>query len=124
MRRIANIRVPTGSAFFMALAFSFRRADPNWSKKLTPVLSEARRLVSTLLGLDSTFLKMLAETKCLTECQTDEISRICSGEGKTEATKRLFKFLTIRPTPYFDTFCNVLGEVHHGEALRSLLLKG
>ncbi|XP_065839703.1 uncharacterized protein [Oscarella lobularis] len=97
-------------------------ADPNWRKRLTPVLSDAVTLVSTLLGPDSTFLETLAQTDCLTEGQSDEISRICGREGQTQAARYLFGILRRRPKPYFDIFCDLLGKVDQGEHLRRLLV--
>ena len=99
-------------------------ADPNWRKRLIPKLSEAIELASNLLGPDSTFVEKLAQAECLSAGHANEISRICSREGQTQAARRLFEILRKRPTPYFEIFCDVLGKVDQGEDLRRLLMPG
>ena len=110
--------------FSVSASYRLPMADPNWRKRLTPVLSDAVTLVSTLLDPNSTFLETLAQTQCLTEGQSDEIGRICSREGQTQAARHLFGILRRRPKPYFDIFCDVLGKVDQGEDLLRLLMPG
>ena len=79
---------------------------------------------SDLLGPDSTILEKLAEKKCLSTNQYEEIGWAVSKEGKTEAAKRLLETLRKRPDAYFDAFVDALQEIEQGEDLRHLFLTG
>eukprot|EP00118_Oscarella_pearsei_P001383 m.7312 g.7312 ORF g.7312 m.7312 type:complete len:84 (+) comp18331_c0_seq1:20-271(+) len=81
-------------------------ADPKWQTDLISVLGGAVPLLANTLYGD--ILDKLLSVGLLTDAVYAKIRRAVKADGEEEAARDLFQSLRRRPSPSFDTFCNVL----------------